>query len=406
MVTETDIKQSSILIVDDNEDNVFFLQQLLERDGYEHIRSTMDPCEVLALTETEEPDLILLDLLMPRMSGFDVIAQLRSKQILDPYLPILVLTADTTTESKRKALARGAMDFLVKPLDAKEVLLRTRNLLKTRSLHRRQQIYGKQLTQVVKQRDHALVEAKKKMRKLHHVLEEVSLEQELAAKIWRSVVPEIIHPVEHYQCQLFSRPAKHVGGDFHMSHHDWVVVGDVCGKGVPAALLTGMFIAALKPALRHPDPGSALEQVLINELESSAMFATMAAVKLSPDGKVGYLNFGHPPILVLRRDQASVETLTATAPPIGTFPQASYPMRQIQLQPGDMLCLYSDGLSEAQRTSPNGERELFGMKRMQTVLTQHHHAEVAVQRLLKALEGWRVEDDLTLVLLQYCPETR
>lgn len=78
-------------------------------------------------------------------------------------------------------------------------------------------------------------------------------------------------------------------------------------------------------------------------------------------------------------------------------------MRQVQLQPGDMLCLYSDGLSEAQRTGTDGKRELFGMKRMKSILTQQHHAEAAVQRLLKALEGWHVEDDLTLVLLQYRP---
>ncbi len=127
--------RARILVVDDEPANVLLLERVLARAGYRAVRSTTDSRQALRLFQEFEPDLVLLDLRMPNMDGFAVMEQLRPRIPLDAYLPILVLTADVTSEAKEKALSGGAHDFLTKPLDATEVVLRIHNLLQTRALH-------------------------------------------------------------------------------------------------------------------------------------------------------------------------------------------------------------------------------------------------------------------------------
>ena len=129
------LSSARILIADDADANVLLLQRILGRAGYTDLRSASDGQTALELAQEINPDLILLDLQMPRLSGVEVLERLRGILPEGAYLPVLVLTADPNSERKREALALGAMDFLVKPFDATEVLLRVRNLLHTRSLH-------------------------------------------------------------------------------------------------------------------------------------------------------------------------------------------------------------------------------------------------------------------------------
>lgn len=124
-----------ILMIDDEPANILFLEQVLNRAGYENVLSTSDPREALGLYQSFSPDIVLLDLLMPYLDGFAVMKQLREIIAPDDYRPIVILTADISREKKEQALAEGAMDFLTKPLEIPEVLLRLRNLLKTRQLY-------------------------------------------------------------------------------------------------------------------------------------------------------------------------------------------------------------------------------------------------------------------------------
>jgi signal transduction histidine kinase/CheY-like chemotaxis protein len=127
----------TLLIVDDEPANTELLEAFLGDEGY-RLHSTNDSRDVLGLWEEIRPDLLLLDLHMPFMDGFSVMQQVRSVTPEDVYFPILVLTADVSDTVKERALASGAKDFLLKPLDAVEVQLRIRNLLETRLLHQRQ----------------------------------------------------------------------------------------------------------------------------------------------------------------------------------------------------------------------------------------------------------------------------
>ncbi len=124
-----------ILIVDDEPVNIALLEDLLQFSGYSQVVSTSDPRRVLGLCQELRPDVILLDLNMPLLDGFGVMKQLSGEILADECVPILVLTADIGLETKRRALSAGATDFLTKPFDPVEVLLRIKNLLKTRHQH-------------------------------------------------------------------------------------------------------------------------------------------------------------------------------------------------------------------------------------------------------------------------------
>ncbi|PYN37810.1 MAG: hypothetical protein DMD98_04850 [Candidatus Rokuibacteriota bacterium] len=155
------LKGARILIVDDEAANVRLLERLLQREGYTTVTSTTDARQALPLYTTFRPDLVLLDLAMPYLDGFQVLAQI--KPLVEPtaYLPILVLTADVTFEAKRRMLEGGAKDFLTKPFEHIEVLLRIRNLLETRLLHLELARHNESLEQTVRERTEQLLQTEK-----------------------------------------------------------------------------------------------------------------------------------------------------------------------------------------------------------------------------------------------------
>lgn len=143
---------ATILIVDDQPANVLLLTRILERHGFQAVHGTTNPLEVDQLVAGLQPDLIVLDLHMPRRTGFEILADLRELVPEDTFLPVLVLTADITPETKEHALSAGARDFLTKPFDATETLLRISNLLETRYLHLRLQRHNAELERLVRER--------------------------------------------------------------------------------------------------------------------------------------------------------------------------------------------------------------------------------------------------------------
>ncbi|MGA2213729.1 MAG: HD domain-containing phosphohydrolase [Bryobacteraceae bacterium] len=162
-MSETNLKNAKILIVDDKEANVRLLQRFLGPAGYVNLKSIMDSRTVLDVYLEFQPDLILLDLQMPHLDGLAVMALLKPIIPADAYLPILVLTADVLAETKQKALSSGAKDFLVKPFDKTEVLLRIHNLLETRFLYIELHHYSETLETKVRERTRQLEEAQGEM---------------------------------------------------------------------------------------------------------------------------------------------------------------------------------------------------------------------------------------------------
>lgn len=147
-MTEAEMLNAKILIVDDAEANLRLLEELLAREGFMQVISTADSTRAIDLFTAFQPDLILLDLMMPELDGYAVLEILSRHISKDEYLPVLVLTADATIAAKRKALALGAKDFLTKPFDTIEAMLRVWNLLETRMLYRQLKELNSQITPV------------------------------------------------------------------------------------------------------------------------------------------------------------------------------------------------------------------------------------------------------------------
>jgi len=154
-----DLTEARILIVDDEIANVRLLERLLMQAGYKNVVTTTDARQARALYEELHPDLILLDLMMPHLDGVAVMGRLAIPDGV--YVPILVLTADVTADAKQRALAAGAKDFLTKPFDRTEVLLRIKNLLDTRFLYRELERQNRSLEEIVTERTRRLLQSEK-----------------------------------------------------------------------------------------------------------------------------------------------------------------------------------------------------------------------------------------------------
>lgn len=165
------LQESNILIVEDQEFNVRLLNGILLREGYTNVIHTTDPRHAVALFQEFQPDLVLLDLHMPHLDGFGVMAQLRVLG-LDDSVPILILTADSDPQIRNRALACGAMDFINKPFQVSEVLLRARNFLNMRRTHLELKAEKRNLEDLVRERNSDLEEAQLEMlERLAHMAE-------------------------------------------------------------------------------------------------------------------------------------------------------------------------------------------------------------------------------------------
>ena len=139
LISSEEILACRILVIDDEEANVLLLRNLLKREGYTNVRCLTDPTVALQSYIEFAPDLVLLDLMMPEVDGFQLLEAFSRHDTANEFRPVLVLTADTTIQARRKALALGAKDFVSKPFDVIEVGLRISNLLETRLLYNRLQ---------------------------------------------------------------------------------------------------------------------------------------------------------------------------------------------------------------------------------------------------------------------------
>jgi PAS domain S-box-containing protein len=175
MMSAPDTLNSSILIVDDQESNVMLLEQLLGEAGYTKVTSTMKPQEVCALHRKNSYDVILLDLQMPVMDGFQVMEALKTN-VADGYLPVIVLTAQPG--HKQRALDAGARDFISKPFDLLEVKTRIHNMLEVRLLYKRLENYSKILEQTVAERTAELRESEARYRSLTELASDWYWEQD------------------------------------------------------------------------------------------------------------------------------------------------------------------------------------------------------------------------------------
>jgi CheY-like chemotaxis protein len=180
MLEATEILNASILIVDDQEANVMLLEQMLLNEGYSNITTTQHPREVYALHEEHRFDLILLDLQMPDMDGFEVIEALKKIEQTS-YLPVLVITAQPA--HKLRALKAGAKDFVSKPFDFVEVQTRIYNMLEVRLLYRKLDEHNRVLEQKVLERTAQLRQSEARFQRFTELSSDWYWEQDAAGRL-------------------------------------------------------------------------------------------------------------------------------------------------------------------------------------------------------------------------------
>ena len=186
MLDATEIHNASILIVDDQQANVMLLEKMLRNAGYANIASTMDPRTVCDLHKIHRYDLILLDLQMPEMDGFEVMEGLKEIETAG-YLPVLVITAQPG--HKLRALQAGAKDFVSKPFDLVEVQTRIHNMLEVRLLYQRLDNYNKQLEQTVQERTAELRESEARFKSFTELSSDWYWEQDAHGKFIKTSGP-------------------------------------------------------------------------------------------------------------------------------------------------------------------------------------------------------------------------
>jgi len=235
-------------------------------------------------------------------------------------------------------------------------------------------------------------------------------EMEVAAEIQREILPDEMPVIPGFDVLGWNRPARHVGGDYfgfkELAENRWaVVLGDVSGKGAGAALLVSTLDSALRVLLDQMGVGTELAERLNNHVwESSAAnkFITLVVADLDPDtGVLSYINAGHNEGLLLRT-KGVVELLESAGPPIGMLPDGEFRLQKVNLGPGDLVCFYSDGITEC--AAPNEEE--FEIDRLTEVLQRNY--EQPLDEILAAIDravtdfgaGQAQGDDQTVILIR------
>jgi serine phosphatase RsbU (regulator of sigma subunit) len=406
MVSLADILNARILVVDDQEANVRLLEGMLRIAGYAFIESTMDPTEVCELHRKNRYNLILLDLQMPGMDGFQVMEGLKEIEE-DGYLPVLVITAQPA--HKLRALEAGAKDFVSKPFDLAELRARVHNILEVRLLHLETKNHSKVLEETVRE-----LEASREVIRLKTLAERKKSEQELALaqETQESLLPRVLPQFENFHIHAFNNPTHYVGGDFYdflqLSSGEWVgVLADVSGKGMSAALLSSMVLGALSMEFHsRTQPQEVLNRVnrLLCEKSLPCQFVTLFLFLLGPHGTGQFISAGHNPAYLFRSATGRIEELASDSYFLGMFDSASYESRTFRLDRGDILVVYSDGLTDAQ----NQQEEMFGKNRLLELILQEapSGSHALEQTFLKAIaeftQGTPQTDDITFVVVEKC----
>lgn len=271
---------SRILIVDDSVGNIALLRRLLARNGFTDVIATSDSSEATEMVHRHDPDLVLLDLHMPGVDGFEVLDSLRTTTT-SRFLPVLVITGDTTQEARRRALGCGATDFLAKPLDVVEVELRMRNLLHMRELHRRLDAENDALDKRVKSRTRDLWQVVQDLERAHedlrHAYAETVDRLSLAAEFRDDETAQHLHRMSRY-CEVLARKLGLDDADVALIRVA-SVMHDVGKIGVADRIL-------LKPSKLTPDEFEAMKKhaeygYQILRGSSSTLLETAASIAFS-----------------------------------------------------------------------------------------------------------------------------
>jgi len=381
---DTTAEKKTLLVVDDDSENIQIVRSILG-DNYK-LRVATDGLKALDLAKTEPvPGLILLDVIMPHMDGYEVCCRLKA----DPKthdIPIIFLTGKTEVADETRGFEVGAVDYIHKPFSPPIVTARVRTHLMLRDAH---ETVARQLLAI-------------------------NTELELARQVQQSILPRGVPHLEGLEISARYLPMTSVAGDFYDfivldEKHVGFLIADVSGHGLSAALIASMLQTALAAQSAHAsDPVqvlSGLNQALFGKFQNHYVTAVYLYLDLEK-GTARYAGAAHPPVLLWSARTRTVTELMENGFMLGPFPDSTYSASTFPLENGDRIVLITDGIVEA--FDKSGSQ--FGMDRLKQLLESRHDlpANRFTDAVLYALSGWsehavgtQQSDDITLLAIDF-----
>ncbi len=379
---KTEKAKATVLVVDDNPDMRMLIEKLLGREYT--LLTAENGREGLGLARSARPDLILMDVLMPEMNGYEATRELKK----DPYLqaiPVVMLTARTETESKLEGLQHGADDYIAKPFDPRELIARVASLIR-------------------------ISEYRRLLAERNRIIEsELDMARELQHKLLPGFHPQI--PGLDFVAQYI--PMDKVGGDFfdfiqrppqaENGEMLGILLADVSGHGIPGAFFSAVTKMAFQHNIGLSEDGPALLGV-INETvlrySVQGMFLTALYVRVYPTRrKLYYTLAGQTRPLLYRRRTDEMFELYSKGFPIGIASSPKFQELVMDLDAGDRIVLYTDGVTEIA-----GDISLFGDDGLKEFVREHRDlspdefTETLLRHLRRLTGGERFYDDVTLIV--------
>jgi sigma-B regulation protein RsbU (phosphoserine phosphatase) len=377
------LSESRILIVDDVKANVDILVEAL-RDDYKLVVA-LDGAAALRSIEKSPPDLVLLDIVMPGIDGYEVCRRLRAEEATRE-LPVMFLSALEDVKDKAHGFEMGGNDYLTKPFEALEVKARVRSLLKAK----------------------AYADA---------VREAMARDLRIAREIQMGILPADLGAAtmgSGLDVDAIIEPAREVGGDLYevLRTSDGRVVvalGDVSGKGIPAALFMAVVVTVLRTLARQiAEPDEILRRLNdeLAEQNPRGMFVTLQCLVFDLATRtVSCAGAGHHQLAIVSPGRPPRLAGASTGRPAGLMPFNPIERETLTLTPGDTLVLFSDGVSEALNTAD----EFYGEDRLLAALaaSQGGSAAAIVKDVMNDVRrfaaGAKQSDDITVLAVRYAP---
>jgi two-component system, sensor histidine kinase ChiS len=380
--TQSGGMKKHITVVDDDPINLQVIVNHLSLEGYDVATALSGPELMKMLDERRLPDLLLLDVMLPGISGYDICIKIREKYSMHE-LPIIMLTAKTTTHDIVTGLSSGANDYITKPVNRDELIARV----------------------------HSLILLKESVR-TESQLKLIRNELIIASDIQKSLIPAELPKMKNMEFAVHYEPSTHVGGDVYDYHHIdenriGFMVADVAGHGIPAAMVAAMLkVAYTFYKSDYNDPSRLFQRInTVMEKIPNVLFATACCVYIDLEHmKLYHSNAGHWPLIIWRQKEQRLITDKLFDRPIGIFADAEYHVNEIDLCEGDRIILYTDGILEAR----NRMKKLFGIERFHELIDecQSLRVDAFVDRVIYEVKKWAeiseaesLADDITLLAM-------
>jgi sigma-B regulation protein RsbU (phosphoserine phosphatase) len=374
-------QEDDILIVDDTPANLRLLSQMLTQRGH-HVRAVTSGPRALASARMSLPNLILLDIKMPEMNGYEVCERLKADaQTRD--VPVIFISALDELQDKVRAFAVGGVDYITKPFQVEEVIARVETHLTLRRLQQQ------------------LESANQKMAR----------ELALAGQVQASFLPSKLPSIPGWDLAVTLKPARETSGDFYDVHliadgRLGLLVADVVDKGVGAALYMALSWALIRAyTAEYPAQPelvlSAVNRRILADTSGDQFLSAFYGVVDPGTGNLTYCNAGHyPPYILGRGNGRTSRSLPRTGMLLGVEPDEKWSQASVQLAPGDVLVLYTDGILDAEDAAGG----FFGTERLLSTLWANldHSAQEIQKALMDAVaeftHGAVQSDDIALVV--------